>query len=135
MIELTDLGVQTVLASDNVLFEKKLVHSGCAERHREGSGIITLTKPGRYRVTFSGNIAVPTGGTVGEVLLALSLDGETLVGTIMRAVPADELQYFNVSVDRLVDVFCGSSATVAVENPGTVPVSVDNPLITVVRVA
>lgn len=70
MIELTG-ALQTVEPNQSVLFNESAVKSGCAERWREGSGQVTLTQPGRYLVTFSGNIAVPTGGTAGKFPLVL----------------------------------------------------------------
>ena len=135
MIELTNSIAQIVEADDRVLFDRVIVHSGCAERHREGSGAITLTKPGKYKVSFSGNIAVPTGGTIDEVALALMVDGDVLTGTIMRVTPAAVEEYFNVSTVRIVDVYCGSSVTIAVENYGIDAALVDNPNLLVVRVA
>lgn len=141
MIELvnTTNNPQTVLTGQNVVFADAAVHSGCAERWREGSGQITLVQPGRYLVTFSGNIAIPAGGTEpGEVSLALSQQGEVLPGSIMRANPAAANQYFNVSTQHYVDVYrngCGSCCqTVSVTNAGTQGVSVDNPNLTAVRV-
>lgn len=135
MIELTNSIEQTVNIDDRVLFDRVIVHSGCAERHRDGSGAVTLTKPGKYKVTFSGNIAVPTGGTLDEVSLALTVDGDVLSGTVMRATPAAVTEFFNVATDRIVDVYCGTSVTIAVENYGEVAVLVDNPNLLVVRVA
>ena len=103
MIELTG-ALQTVEPNQAVLFNSEAVHSGCAERWRNGSGQITLTQPGRYLVTFSGNIAVPTGGTAGEVSLGIALEGEAMYGSIMRATPAAAAEFFNVSTQHYVDV-------------------------------
>lgn len=139
MIELTNNSIQTVLVGQNVLFTETAVHSGCAERHREGSGQITLVQPGRYLVSFTGNIAVPTGGTAGEVDLAVAVQGEALSGSTMRATPTVVGAYFNVATQHYVDVprtCCGGSCcqTVSVINNGTQGVSVQDPNITAVRV-
>lgn len=140
MIELTG-PLQTVEANQAVLFNSRAVKSGCAERWREGSGQVTLVQPGRYLVTFSGNISVPTGGTAGEVSLGIALEGEAIYGSIMRAVPAAAGDYFNVSTQHYVDVprvCCGGGGccqTVTIKNTGTAAVSVDNSNITAVRVA
>lgn len=140
MIELTG-ALQTVASGQVVLFNSRDTKSGCAERWREGSGQVALTQPGRYLVTFSGNIAVPTGGTPGEVSLGLALQGEAMYGSVMRATPAAAGEYFNVSTQHYVDVprvCCGGGAccqTVTVQNTGSVAVSVDNANITAVRVA
>lgn len=139
MIELTGV-LQTVETNQSVLFNEKSVKSGCAERWREGSGQLTLTHPGRYLVTFSGNIAVPTGGTAGEVSLGIALESEAIYGSIMRVTPAAVEEFFNVSTQHYVDVprgCCGGGAccqTVTIKNTGTQAVSVDNANITAVRV-
>ena len=134
MIELINTDVQTVPVGRSVVYNAVAARGGCAERHRQGSAQITLTKPGRYLVSFAGNIAVPTGETVGEVSLALTYDGAVLGGSTMRATPAAVEEYFNVSTQHYVDVYCSCCVNVAVENTGTIPVLVDNPNITAVRV-
>lgn len=140
MIELTG-ALQTVEPGQDVLFNNAAVQSKCSpERWRGGSGQVTLTQPGRYLVTFSGNVAVPTGGTAGEVSLGIALQGEAMYGSIMRATPAAAAEFFNVSTQHYVDVprsCCGGVCcqTVTIKNTGTAAVSVDNANITAVRVA
>lgn len=134
MIELTNAAVQIVAVNQSVVFAQTAVHGGCAERHRAGSAQLTLLKPGRYLVTFSGNISVPTGTTAGEVSLGIARDGEIIGGTVMRATPAAVEQYFNVSSQTYVDVYCNCCATISVQNAGTIPVQVDSPNLTAVRV-
>lgn len=70
MIELVNTTPVTVPVGQSIPFSAVATKGGCAERHRAGSAQITLVKPGRYLITFSGNVAVPTGETVGEVALA-----------------------------------------------------------------
>lgn len=139
MIELTNSQVQIIPVGGTATFNVVVVKSGCAERHRAGSGQIDLVALGRHLATFSGNISVPTGETVGEVALAISQEGETRQGTVMRATPAAVNEYFNVSTQTYVDVYsnCTGSAccqTISVKNVGTIPVQLDNPNFTAVRV-
>lgn len=134
MIELINTAIQTVPAGQSVVYNSTAVKGGCAERHREGSAQITLTKAGRYLVAFSGNIAVPTGETVGEISLAMTYDGEVLGGSTMRVTPAAVEEYGNVSTQHYVDVYCGCCVNVAIQNTSGIPVLVDNPNITAVRV-
>lgn len=134
MIELTNPNVQTVAAGQSVIYTSTAVRGGCAERHREGSAQITLTKPGRYLVSFSGNIAIPTGGTAGEIALALTYDSEIIGGSAMRITPAAVTEYGNVSTQHYVDVYCSCCVNVAVQNISTVPILVESPNITAVRV-
>ena len=89
--------------------------------HRNGSGIITLRGAtqgcfARYRVSYSANIAVPTGGTVAAIALALALDGEALSSTRRIVTPAAVEQYFNVACETDITVPKGCCYTLAVEN-------------------
>lgn len=135
MIELINTAVQTVQPGQSVVYNTAAVRSSCGkERHRPGSAFVTLLPPGRYLVTFSGNIAVPTGETVGEISLGITQDGEVLGGSLMRVTPAAVEEYFNVSTQHYVDTFCQCCVNVGVLNASDIPVLVDNPNITVVRV-
>lgn len=103
--------------------------------HRPGSGILTLrgmvkdpcAQIARYRVAFDGNIAVPEGGTAGEIQLALAIGGEVVPTSIASATPAAVSQYWNVNGFAIVDVPKGCCYTVSVENasvsadPATMP--------------
>ena len=89
--------------------------------HRNGSGILTLRGItqncfARYRVTFNGNIAVPTGGTVAAIAVALALDGEALQNSRAIVTPAAVDQYFNVTCAADITVPKGCCYTLAVEN-------------------
>lgn len=134
MIELINITPVTVPVGQAIPFSLTSAKGGCAERHRSGSSQITLAKPGRYLVTFSGNISVPTGTTVGEVSLGIARDGEIMSGTVMRATPAAVNQYMNVSGQTYVDVYGCCCEKVSIKNAGAIPVQVDNPNITAVRV-
>lgn len=108
--------------------------------HRKGSGILTLrgivnnpcARFARYRVSFDGNIAVPTGGTAGEIQLALAIGGEIVPTSIATATPTIVDAYWNVSGFAIIDVPAGCCYTVAVENasvsetPATTPASALN---------
>lgn len=81
----------------------------------------------QYNVSFSGNIAVTTGSTVGEIQLALSVNGFIRPLTIAAATPAAVEEYWHVSGDTTIDVPAGSDLNVAVVNasvgatPATTP--------------
>ena len=108
--------------------------------HRPGSGILTLrgrvnnpcAQFARYRVAYDGNIAVPTGGTAGEIQLALAIGGEVVPTSIAAATPAAVDQYWNVNGFAIIDVPTGCCYTVSVENasvstdPATTPASALN---------
>lgn len=120
--------------------------------HRPGSGILTLTGKvnnpccpfARYRVSFDANIAVPTGATVGEIQLALALDGEIIPTSIAAVTPAAVENYFNVSGFAIIDVPSCCCYTCSVRNasvsddPATTPapsINVRNLNVEVTRLA
>lgn len=91
--------------------------------HRNGSGILTLRgitngcNPfARYQITFNGNIAIPTDGTVAAIATALAIDGEALQSSRAIVTPAAVEQYFNVTNTAIITVPKGCCYTVAVEN-------------------
>ena len=108
--------------------------------HRAGSGILTLrgivnnpcARFARYRVAYDGNIAVPEGGTAGEIQLALAIDGEVVPTSIAAATPTAVNAYWNVSGFAIIDVPSGCCYTISVENasvsadPTTTPASALN---------
>lgn len=139
MIELINTAVQTVQPLQAVVYNEVVYRSRrCAEGYRGDGGLVKLIPPGNadsvYRVTFNGNIAVPTGETVGEISVAIAADGEVLAGTTARITPAAVENYFNVSLNTLVRVPCGCCTPVSVRNTSDIPILVDNPNIVVARI-
>lgn len=138
-IELTNVAVQTVAAAANVAFAKTPVRD-CRGliTHREGSGIITLRgapNGARYKVTFGANVAIPTGGAVAPITLALSIDGEALGGSTMISTPTATAAFNNVSASLFVVVPCTCCVTFSVRNIGADPIDVQNANMIVERVA
>ena len=118
--------VQTVDVDDNVLFMDgdRACRKGYIS-HRTGSGIFFLKGATNgckavYRVTFNGNIAASAaadGGVVGQISIALTINGEALGNaTATVTVAALETDVFNVSVTTFIDIPCGCCVTVGVEN-------------------
>lgn len=70
----------------------------------------------QYDVRFSGNIALPEGVTIGEIRLALSVNGYVRPLTIAIATPAAAGDYWHVSGDTTIDVLAGCCTDVAVVN-------------------
>lgn len=108
--------------------------------HRDDSGLITLRGltnqcRARFRVTFGANIAIPTGGTVESISLALSLDGESVGPTTMTVTPAAVENYFNVSSNIFIDVPKGCCLTIGVKNINTQSILVQNANLIIERVA
>ena len=139
-MEITANAIQTVLTNQNVYFTETVIGGGCSISHREGRGLITLRGNGnqsrpRYKISFGGNIAVPTGETVGPVSLAIALEGEGIAASTMTVTPAAVENYFNVFSAIFVDVPRGCCISVSVKNVGTIPVDVQNANLIIERVA
>lgn len=139
MAEYTAALVQTVNAGQNILFTETPVRScSGAITHREGSGLITLKgatcqKCARFKVTFNGNIAVPTGGAVGPISIGIALSGEALASTNAIFTPAAAGDFGNVSTSVFVTVPAGCCMTVAIQNTSIQAIQVQNANIIVER--
>ena len=139
MAEYSYAAVQTVEAGQNVLFNETPVAPSRCIVHRDGSGIVTLRGltncqcRARFRLSFGANIAIPTGGTVGAISVALAIAGEPLPASKAIVTPADADNYFNTYIDTFVDVPAGCCVTVAVENTSDQAISVQNANLIVTR--
>ena len=98
-----------------------------ANNYYQGCGCCRKVYETRYQVTFHANIAVPTGGTVEEIQLAIAIDGEIDPSSIMRFTPAAVEEFGNVGADIIVSVpsLCRCS-NVSVRNISTQPIEVQN---------
>lgn len=141
MAEFTSVALQTVAANGNVLLTETPVRSGSgAVVHREGSGVITLRGCASqcralYKVTFGANVAIPSGGTVGPISLAIAIDGEPLASATMIETPAAAEAFSNVFAAVLIAVPGDCCVTIGVRNIGPDPVDVQNANVIVERVA
>lgn len=79
-----------------------------------------------YLIDFGANIAVPTGETVGEISVAIVVDGTTISATTMTVTPAAVEEFFNVSRATNVQVWRGCCETVAIRNTSDIPILVQN---------
>lgn len=141
MAEFTSVATQTVAVGQNLPLTETAAKAPACIVHRAGSGLVTLRGltsgqcRARFKVSFGGNIAIPTGGTVGPVSVALSVGGEALNSATAIVTPAAVENYFNVFVAAFIEVPRGCCLTVAVKNTGTQAVSIANSNLIVERVA
>lgn len=155
MAEFTKNDVQTVLPNQVVTLDTTI---GCNKGyvyHRNGSGIVTLRGItsscfARYQVTFNGNIAVPSTGTVGPISVAIAIDGEPVLTSRAIVTPAAVAEdpptqdnFFNITSTAIINVPKGCCMNVSVENTsaGATPadpapaILVQNANMTVSRIA
>lgn len=140
-MEITANAIQTVAAGSNVTFTETPISGNCSIIHTDGSGLVKLRGltstqcRARFKVYFGANIAVPTGGTVGAISLALSVDGEPVATTTMIVTPAAVEEYFNVGSSIYLEVPACCCSTLGVRNIGTAAINVQNANLIVERVA
>ena len=142
MAEYSANAVQTVNPGESVIFTNTAVPcSRGVIRHRDdtGSFLIAAGLVPRRRcgcpvynsytpvlVEFGANIAIPTGGTVGAISLAVEVDGTTVPSSTMIATPAAVEEYSNVAVAVSVPVWSGCCETLSIRNTSDQPILVQN---------
>lgn len=139
-MELIANAIQLVEDGANVQFTDEVVGGCNSILHRSGSGLVTLRGitsqcRARFKVFFSGNIAIPTGGTVEAISLAISINGEQISSTTMIQTPAAVEEYSNVSSAVFIDVPANCCVTIAVKNISAQDVNVQNANLIIERVA
>ena len=139
-MELTANAIQTITANGNVLFSDTVVPGNCSITHRDGSGLVTLRGltnqcRARFRVSFGGNIAIPTGGTVGPISLAIAVDGEPVVTTTMISTPTAVEEYNNVFSAIFLDIPKGCCSQISVKNISDEDIEIQNANLIIERVA
>lgn len=131
MAEFTSSAAQTVAAGQNVPLTETAVAGKACIVHRDGAGLVTLRGltqqcKARYKVSFGANIAIPTGGTVEAISIALAINGEPLTSATAVVTPAAVENLFNVYVAAFVEVPRGCCVTVAAKNTSTQAIMVFN---------
>lgn len=148
MAEYSAIAVQTVNPGESITFTETA--SPCRRgfvRHNDGTGNFLLSgwlpdngcpccnynSSAAYLVDFGCNIAIPTGGTIGEISVAFAVDGGTEAASIMRVTPAAVEEYFNVSRSKEVDIFSNCCQTVTIRNTSDQPILVENASLRITR--
>lgn len=139
-MEITANSVQTVATGQNILYTDTVVAGNQCILHREGSGIVKLRGltnqcRARFKITFNGNIAIPTSGTVGAISAAIAISGEPVAATNMIVTPAAGENYFNIASVTFVDVPSGCCTDISVKNTSTQNILVQNANLIIERVA
>lgn len=122
--------VQTVSLNAPVIFTASIPCRRGYVYHEDETGIfilrgITSQCYATYQVTFNGNIAVPTGGTVpdGGIAVAITVNGEPRLTSKAIFVPAEAGDnYGNVTSTAIIRVPKGCCFSLSVD---AVPASID----------
>lgn len=120
---------QEVALNGPILFTASIpCRSGCVY-HEDETGVFILRGKtnqcfATYQVTFNGNAAIPTGGTVGPIALAIAVNGEPRVTSRAILTPAAVDEYGNLTSTAIIKVPQGCCFSLSVEY---VNGSVDDP--------
>lgn len=148
MAEWSNNAQQTVNPGETIIFTENPVP--CTRgliMHRDDTGTFLLKgyvprqcgcpcrrqRTANYLVDFGANIAIPAGGTVGAISVAITIDGATIPSSTMTVTPAAVEQFFNVSRAINAGVFARCCESIAVRNTSDQPILVQNANIIISR--
>ena len=139
-MEIIANAVQTVPANQNVYFTDTIIGGNYSISHRDDSGLVTLRGVtsqcrARFMVTFGGNVAIPAGGAVAPISMAITIDGEPVPATTMIVTPAATENYFNINASVFIDVPRGCCSTMSVQNTSGATIEVQNANLIITREA
>ena len=150
MAEYLAYAEQNVALNAPVLFTASIPCRNGYIYHEDETGIfilrgITSNCFARYQVTFNGNIAIPEGGAVTPIAVAITVNGEPRPTSEAIFTPAAVDTYGNVTSTAIVTVPKGCCFTVSAryvdattDDPATVPtptIEVQNANLVIDRVA
>ena len=135
MAEYLANALQDVALNGPILFTASIPCNKGYVYHEDETGIFILRGCtnncfARYQITFNGNIAIPTGGAVSPIAIAITVNGEPRLTSRAIYTPAAVDTYGNVTSTAIVTVPRGCCFTVSVryvsadEDPATTPTPV-----------
>lgn len=146
MAEYSANALQNVLPNQPIIFtESPVPCTAGLIYHRDESGIFRLANTvngcatpswygcccgapeSMYQVAFHANVAIPEGGTVEAISLAIAIDGEIDPSSTMIVTPAAAEDFWNVGAEIIVAVpsICRCSS-ISVRNTSTQAINVQN---------
>lgn len=149
MAEYLENSVQLISLNQPAIFSSSIPCPRGYVYHEDGTGIFILRGVtnncfARYQVTFNGNIAIPTGGDVTPIAIALTVNGEPRQTSRAIFVPAAVETYGNVTSTAIITVPKGCCFTLSVryvaadEDPATAPtpvIEMQNANLVITRIA
>ena len=149
MAEFLKNEVQLVALNSPAIFSASIPCNRGLIYHEDETGVFILKGRtnncfARYQVVFNGNIAIPAGGAVTPIAMALTVNGEPRLTSRAIYTPAAVDVYGNVTSTAIITVPQGCCFTIAVryvaadEDPATVPtpvIELQNANLTVSRIA
>jgi hypothetical protein len=127
MAEYLAIDVQAIALNQPAIFTASIPCNRGNVYHEDETGIFILRGNtnncfARYQVTFNGNIALPTGGAVAPIAVALAVNGEPRLTSRAIFTPAAVEEYGNVTSTAIVTVPRGCCFSLSLRS---VPASAD----------
>lgn len=113
--------VQEVALNAPILFSASIPCNRGYIYHEDETGVfilrgITNQCFATYQVTYNGNVAIPEGGTVTPIAVAISVSGEPRVTSRAIFTPAAVEEYGNLTSTAIIKVPRGCCFTISVES-------------------
>lgn len=149
MAEFLSNPIQQVSLNGPIIFTSSIPCTRGYVYHEDETGIFILRgivnnaccNFTRYQVTYNGNIAVPTGGTVGPIAVAITVNGEPRPTSRAIVTPAAVEEYNNVTSTAIITVPRGCCfnisvrAVAAADDVTTTAIEVQNSNLVINRIA
>jgi hypothetical protein len=150
MAEYLANAVQTVAVNAPVIFTASIPCTRGYVYHEDETGVFILRGCtnncfARYQVTFNGNVAIPDGGDITPVAIAITVQGEPRLTSRAIYTPQAVDEYGNLTSTAIITVPRGCCMTVAVDyvdattdDPSVTPtplIEVQNANLTITRIA
>lgn len=141
--------VQSVALNAPIIFSASIPCTRGCVYHEDETGVFILRGNtnqcfATYQITFNGNIAIPEGGTVTPIAIAITVNGEPRLTSRAIITPAAVEEYGNVTSTAIIKVPRGCCFSVSVESvaasedPTVTPapiIDVQNANLTIARIA
>lgn len=150
MAEYLANAVQSVSLDNPILFTASIPCNKGYVYHEDETGVFILRGCtnncfARYQVTYNGNIAIPEGGAITPIAIAITVNGEPRLTSRAIFVPAAVDTYGNVTATAIITVPKGCCFSVGVryvdattDDPATTPtptIEVQNSNLVINRIA
>ena len=136
--------VQTVATNGSIVFSNDFFpcNKGLIV-HQDDSGLFQVrgivnnpcAEYGKLKINFGANVAIPEGGTVEPITLAITVNGVTEPATTMISTPAAVNEYNNVSREVEIPIPRGCCQNVAITNTSNQSILIQNAIIDLDRIA
>ena len=119
MAEYIENATQTVALNNPLVFTASIPCTKGYVYHEDGTANFTLRGVtnncfARYQLNFGGNVAIPTGGAVSPIGIAIAVNGEVRPSSLAISTPAAVEEFDNVSCTAIITVPRGCCFNVSV---------------------